>query len=421
MDSFRPSTLNNNSKEGKDQQRFKRSSSETNLQRSKEEKDQQGIKRSSSGSNLQQNINRFQRDILLKLKDFSIENTSESTDQATDQSIQGIEKAIEQRAQAIMDKDFGNITELLADFEKQGVRLLDIGESSSAADTPLPSQKQSEEGTSGIIPDETVKDLHATHTSAFNRVFQPAFNSAHREENLSEGDALLQAGAHAHQLAYILTSVRAKQLVCKELVTSLTQPEVQSLQELKQQLDQRYQELDDHIKTHYEIEHLKEMMQKEIPHVMQKCTKEFVKTLIKDYIQTIKETHQFGDEEISQVEEEYKQLSRGEYNQQALINHIINTYNSMNEGIYVRIRTYSHLRAIYNMESYRDMQKALDRITDKYLERGAPLEDVQIIVEKNFRSAIEENVKRMKDKYPYILSRCGIAVIPFDDSQFLAD
>jgi hypothetical protein len=382
---------------------------------SNEEADKQGITRSSGNhDDLSCKIDRFLRDNLYKLKDLSI-------DQAKDQHMQEIKKGIEQRAQDIINKYFGDINKLLADFKQQGVRLLGIGESSSYADTPLPSQKHSEEGTSGIIPDETVKDLHATHTSAFNRVFQPAFNSACREENLSEGDALLQAGAHAHQIAYILTSVRAQQLACEEQATSLTQPEVQSLQKLKQQLAQRYQELDDHIKTHYEIEYWKEMMQKEVPHAMQECTKEFVKTLIKDYIQTIKETHQFGDEEISQVEKEYKQLSRGEYNQQALINHIINTYNSMNEDIYVRIRTYSHLRAIYNMESYTDMHKALDRITDKYLERGAPLEDVQIIVEKNFRSAIEENVKRMKDKYPYILSKCGIAVIPFDDSQFLAD
>jgi hypothetical protein len=392
------SSSSNNSKEGKDKQKLKRSLSDTDLQR---------------------NIDRFKQDVIYKLNNRSIENTSESVDQAKDQSMPEIKKIIKQSAQKIMDKHFSGYPELLATFKQQGVRLLDIGESSSAADTP----QHSEEGNSDILPDESIKkDLFATHTSTFDRVFQPAFNHARREENLSAGDALLQAGAHAHQLAYILTSIRAEQLVYKEQATSLTQPEVQSLQELKQQLAQRYQELDDHIKTHYEIEYWKEMMQKEVPHAMQKCTKEFVTEIVKDYIQTIKEMHCYERREpTSQVEEEYKQLSRGECNQQALINHIINAYNSMDEGIYLCIRTYSHSRATYNMESYRGMKKALDRIEDEYLERGVPLEDVQTIVKKNFQSAIEENVKRMKDKYPYILSQCGIAVIPFDDSQFIAD
>ena len=199
----------------------------------KEGKDKQGLKRPLSGTDLQRNIDRFRHDDLYNLKKPRIEDNSKSIDQATGQSIQEIEKAIEQRAQAIMDKGFGNITELLADFEKQGVRLLDTGESSSAADTPLPSQKYSEESTSDVFPDEFLKILHETHTTTFNPVFQAVFEQACRE-NQSEGDALLQASAEAHQLAYKRAFLKAKELVLQQ--------ELQKVKQESQKLDQSIQE-----------------------------------------------------------------------------------------------------------------------------------------------------------------------------------
>ncbi len=209
---------------------FKASSSSNG---SKEGKDKQGLKRSSSGSDLQRNIDRFQHDELYNLKKPRIEDNPKSIDQATSQSIQEIEKAIEQRAQAIMDKDFGNITDLLADFEKQGVRLLDPGASSSAADTPLPSQKHSEEIALDVIPDESVETLHKTHTATFDPVFQAVFKQACRE-NQSEGDALLQASAEAHQLAYKRAFLKAKELVLQQ--------ELQKVKRESQKLDQYIQE-----------------------------------------------------------------------------------------------------------------------------------------------------------------------------------
>ena len=212
MEGFKASSSSNDSKEGKDQQKLKRSLSDTDLQR---------------------NIDRFKQNVIYKLSNLSIENTSESTDQATDQSIQEIEKAIEQRAQAIMDKNFGNITELLADFEKQGVRLLDPGESSPAADTPLPSQKHSEESASDVIPDESVETLHNTHTATFDPVFQAVFKQA-CWENQSEGDALLQASAEAHQLAYKRAFLKAKELVLQQ--------ELQKVKRESQNFDQSIQE-----------------------------------------------------------------------------------------------------------------------------------------------------------------------------------
>jgi hypothetical protein len=200
---------------------------------SKEGKDKQRLKRSSSGTDLQHNIDRFQHDELYNLKKPRIEDNPKSIDRAKEQPTQEIEKAIEQRAQAIMDKGFGNITELLADFEKQGVRFLDTGESSSAADTPLPSQKHSEESTSDVFPDEFLKILHEAHTTTFNPVFQAVFEQACRE-NQSEGDAPLQASAEAHQLAYKRAFLKAKELVLQQ--------ELQKVKQEGQKLDQSIQE-----------------------------------------------------------------------------------------------------------------------------------------------------------------------------------
>jgi hypothetical protein len=209
---------------------FKASSSSNG---SKEGKDKQGLKRSSSDTDLQRNIDRFQQDELYNLKKPRIEENPESIDHAKEQPTSEIEKAIEQRAQAIMDKYFRNSTDLLADFEKQGVRLLDIGESSSAVDTPLPSQKQSEESTSDALPDESVRTLYKHHASVFKRVFRTVFEQA-CQENQSEGKAFLQVSAEAHQLAYKLAFLKAKELVLQQ--------EIQKVKRESQKLDQYIQE-----------------------------------------------------------------------------------------------------------------------------------------------------------------------------------
>lgn len=75
----------------------------------------------------------------------------------------------------------------------------------------------------------------------------------------------------------------------------------------------------------------------------------------------------------------------------------------------------------YNIQIYFDMHKKLSEITDKYVQRGIPRDDAQRIMEENLSRKLEENVKRMKDEYPNILSECGIAVINFDEFQFLVD
>lgn len=328
--------------------------------------------------------------------------------------------SLEQRAQAIMRRHFGDITKLLADFEKQGVRLPHTGESSSNADTPLSSQKYSEESIPGAIPDEFVRALYKTHTSAFKRVFGPAFEQA-RQKNQSEGDALLQVAAHAHRLAYNLTSLRAQQLAYKEYVTSLTQPEAQYLQEVEQELDKRYQELDSHIKR-YEIEHKKAVMQREVPDFIRQCTEKFVRTITEDYIKTTKE--RYLDNTIAnkeQVNERHAQLSRGEYNYEDLTNHIKATYKLMKGDIGRHIKIYSHERLLTNLSVFDEMYANLAKITNKYVKRGIPIEDAQKIMAENLPRLLEENAHRLKDEYPNIISECGIAVINFDESQFLAD
>ncbi len=324
--------------------------------------------------------------------------------------------SLEQRAQAIMSRYFRDITQLLADFEQQGVRLPHTGESSSNADTPLSSQKYREES----IPDEFVRALYQTHTSAFKRVLGPAFEQA-RQENQSEGDALLQATAHAHRLAYNLTSLRAQQLAYKEYVTSLTQPEAQYLQEVEQELDKRYQELDSHIKR-YEIEHKKAVMQREVPDFIRQCTEKFVRTITEDYIKTTKE--RYLDNTIAnkeQINEKYAQISRGEYNLEDLTNHIKATYKSMKGDIGRHTKIYSHKRLLTNLFIFDEMHAELAKTANKYVERGIPREDARKIMAENLPRILEENAHRLKDEYPNIISKCGIAVINFDESQFPAD
>jgi hypothetical protein len=215
VEGFKASSSSNGSKEGKDKQRLKRSLSDTDLQR---------------------NIDRFQHDTLYNLKKPRIEDNPKSIDHAKEQPTSEIEKAIEQRTQAIMDKYFGDITELLAAFEKQGVRLLDTGESSSSANTPLSPQKRSEESTSDVISDESVKTLYKTHTATFKPVFQLAFEQP-CQKNQSEGDALFQASAEAHQLAYKHTFLKAKELVLQQEIEKVRRKS----QKLNQSIEERLQ------------------------------------------------------------------------------------------------------------------------------------------------------------------------------------
>ncbi len=328
--------------------------------------------------------------------------------------------SLEQRAQDIMSRYFRDITKILADFEKQGVRLTYPGESSSAVDTPLLFQKHDEESIPVAIPDELVRALYKTHTSAFKRVFQPAFEQA-RQKNQSEGDALLQAAAHAHRLAYNLTSLRAQQLAYKEYVTSLTQPEAQYLQEVEQELDKRYQELDSHIKR-YEIKHKKAVMQREVPDFIRQCTKKFVRTITEDYIKTTKERYLDNTiENKEQINGKYAQISRGEYNLEDLTNHIKATYKSMKGDIGRHTKIYSYERLLTNLLIFDEMHAELAKMTNKYVERGIPIEDARKIMAENLPRILEENAHRLKDEYPNIISKCGIAVINFDESQFLAD
>ncbi len=229
---------------------------------STEKKEKQRLKRSLSKTDLQYQTNRFQRDILHQLKKPRIENNSESIDQAKDQPPQEIEKVLEQHAQDIMRRHFRDITKILADFEQQGVRLTYPGESSSAVDTPLLSQKHDEESTSDVIPDESVKALHATHTSTFKRVFSLAFEPA-RQANQVEGETLLQASAYAHQFAYEHTSLQAQKLI---------------LQQEFQKLEQKCQKLDQSI-LNIQQKCLRESMFKEID----KNTQKYVKDISKAY------------------------------------------------------------------------------------------------------------------------------------------
>jgi hypothetical protein len=67
------------------------------------------------------------------------------------------------------------------------------------------------------------------------------------------------------------------------------------------------------------------------------------------------------------------------------------------------------------------MHSELAKTANKYVERGIPREDARKIMAENLPRILEENAYRLKDEYPNIISKCGIAVINFDESQFLAD
>lgn len=77
-------------------------------------------------------------------------------------------------------------------------------------------------------------------------------------------------------------------------------------------------------------------MQREVPNAIDKYTKEFARMVVKGYINKIKKDYEkisiFRDsryitntEEHIQISREYTQLSKGEFNQEALIEYLKNT------------------------------------------------------------------------------------------------
>src|SRR5690242_12834270 len=146
--------------------------------------------------------------------------------------------------------------------------------------------------------------------------------------------------------------------------------------------------------------------------------------VVKDYINKIKKDYEKififrNSRDITNVEEhmqifrEYTQLSKGEFNQEALIEYLKNTDKNMRQNRYEYLLKYASKYLFDNIQIYYNMNKKLAKITDKYVQRGIPRDDAQQIMEESLSRILEENVKRMKDEYPNILSECGIAVINF--------